>query len=142
MPEEPIAEEWEESPYPDVTACPRCGGPMEELAIEGVSLQRCRSCRGLWFDAGELEKVLALSPRPAIDEKQRSRPPAKEGGPKLQCPRCGGQLIKMHHLRNPQVTLDGCVVCYGTWLDAGDLAELQSPRWLDRAKDLLQGIFG
>ena len=136
-----MSEELEESPYPAVMVCPKCGGDMKEFTFEVVSLDRCQACRGMWFDAGELEKMLALDHRAAIDEKH-SRTPAGVDEKKMECPRCGGLLIKMHHLQRPEITLDGCLVCYGTWLDGGEFAGLQAHGWLAKARDLLHGIFG
>jgi uncharacterized protein len=40
--------------------CPRCqGAVLEEREREGVVVDACRTCRGLWLDRGELEKLIA-----------------------------------------------------------------------------------
>jgi len=41
--------------------CPIDGAPMRELDIGGVHIDRCESCRGLWFDAGELTTMLGIT---------------------------------------------------------------------------------
>jgi len=38
--------------------CPSCGGELVELDRSGVRIDACRSCRGVWLDRGELERVL------------------------------------------------------------------------------------
>ncbi|MGH9457752.1 MAG: zf-TFIIB domain-containing protein [Thermoanaerobaculia bacterium] len=38
--------------------CPKCGMDMEEYEYQGVSLDRCRSCGGVFFDAGEMEQLM------------------------------------------------------------------------------------
>lgn len=38
--------------------CPKCGHDLVEEALEGVSVDRCSFCEGLFFDAGELDHVL------------------------------------------------------------------------------------
>ncbi|MFU8892701.1 MAG: zf-TFIIB domain-containing protein [Luteolibacter sp.] len=38
--------------------CPTDGSPLWEFCAGGVLLDRCNSCGGLWFDAGELETVM------------------------------------------------------------------------------------
>jgi Zn-finger nucleic acid-binding protein len=38
--------------------CPVDGMAMREFEIDGVHIDRCSTCRGLWFDAGELATVL------------------------------------------------------------------------------------
>jgi uncharacterized protein len=38
--------------------CPKCGGELEEKKFEDVVIDRCKSCSGVWLDAGELELLL------------------------------------------------------------------------------------
>jgi hypothetical protein len=37
--------------------CPKCGQEMREEELDGVKVDRCSFCEGLYFDAGELEQV-------------------------------------------------------------------------------------
>lgn len=38
--------------------CPRCQkDKLGRMVLHGVTLDRCPKCKGLWFDAGELDKV-------------------------------------------------------------------------------------
>jgi uncharacterized protein len=39
--------------------CPRCAMELVERTRVGVAVDICGRCRGVWFDRGELEKVLA-----------------------------------------------------------------------------------
>lgn len=38
--------------------CPKCGHEMLEETLEGVTVDRCSFCEGIYFDAGELDQVL------------------------------------------------------------------------------------
>lgn len=38
--------------------CPKCGHDMKEKVVEGVSVEQCTFCEGIYFDAGELEQAL------------------------------------------------------------------------------------
>ncbi|HVR69579.1 MAG TPA: zf-TFIIB domain-containing protein [Vicinamibacteria bacterium] len=38
--------------------CPKCGHDMKEEDLQGVRVDRCTYCEGLYFDAGELDVVL------------------------------------------------------------------------------------
>ena len=40
--------------------CPRCGSVLEEREFQSVKLDACTKCKGVWFDAGELEMVMLL----------------------------------------------------------------------------------
>ena len=37
--------------------CPKCGHDMNEKDLEGVAVDVCGFCEGIFFDAGELGKV-------------------------------------------------------------------------------------
>lgn len=42
--------------------CPRCENVvLDELDRDGITIDRCATCRGIWLDRGELEKLLALA---------------------------------------------------------------------------------
>jgi Zn-finger nucleic acid-binding protein len=40
--------------------CPNDGTGMQEVNRNGVLIDICPQCRGVWLDRGELEKLLAL----------------------------------------------------------------------------------
>lgn len=53
--------------------CPRCSGsPLTERDRDGVTIDVCTACRGIWLDRGELEKLIARAAR-------ESEPPAFAG---------------------------------------------------------------
>jgi Zn-finger nucleic acid-binding protein len=57
--------------------CPRCTtAPLHEREREGLVVDVCPSCRGLWLDRGELEKLIARATR-ELDE----RPPRRDDPP-------------------------------------------------------------
>jgi uncharacterized protein len=50
-----------------VLVCPVCQGSMKEITTQGVAIDACTRCRGVWLDRGELEKLSA-----AIDQTPRT----------------------------------------------------------------------
>src|SRR5262249_32307417 len=38
--------------------CPKCPGHLETYTFQGIALDRCQSCGGIWMDKGELEAVI------------------------------------------------------------------------------------
>jgi Zn-finger nucleic acid-binding protein len=38
--------------------CPKCGGAWESFTFQGIALERCGQCGGIWMDKGELEEVV------------------------------------------------------------------------------------
>ncbi len=44
--------------------CPRCNKPtLDEKERDGVTIDVCRECRGIWLDRGELERLVAMAGR-------------------------------------------------------------------------------
>ena len=39
-------------------SCPRCDGSLSENQFEGVLIDTCENCGGIWLDSGELEQLL------------------------------------------------------------------------------------
>jgi len=42
--------------------CPRCGGHLGTHDLEGVQIDQCPDCGGIWLDAGELEALRPKDP--------------------------------------------------------------------------------
>jgi len=39
-------------------ACPKCAGEMRSYERNGVTVDQCQSCRGVFLDRGELEQLI------------------------------------------------------------------------------------
>ncbi|MCH6159226.1 TFIIB-type zinc ribbon-containing protein [Streptomyces marispadix] len=40
--------------------CPKCGAPMQTFNRNGVQIEQCGGCRGIFLDYGELEALTRL----------------------------------------------------------------------------------
>jgi Zn-finger nucleic acid-binding protein len=38
--------------------CPKCGGEMHSRERNGVTIEQCRKCHGIFLDRGEFEQLL------------------------------------------------------------------------------------
>ncbi len=45
----------------ELLTCPQCSVKMEKLKKEGVVIDVCRKCNGMWVDAGEMEKLAEMA---------------------------------------------------------------------------------
>lgn len=63
------AEEDTEMP---ILLCPNCNVGVQQLTRDGVHVDVCPECRGVWLDRGELEKLLGAV-REAEAEMERPR---------------------------------------------------------------------
>ena len=63
---------------PGPMSCPHCAVPLVMSERQGVEIDYCPQCRGVWLDRGELDKILE---RAAAD----AAPPAR-GAPQAPPP--------------------------------------------------------
>lgn len=42
----------------EVLSCPKCGGPMRGYERNGVQIDQCTECRGIFLDRGELDRLI------------------------------------------------------------------------------------
>ena len=103
--------------------CPKCQQTMRAEAHEGIELDRCGACGGLFFDSGELEAILG---RLAGQRLDRSPMPANGAmdAQAASCPRCEKPMVAEPGPRN-DLHIDRCGTCGGVFLDAGELGTLQ-----------------
>lgn len=108
--------------------CPNCGTQVLETQRCGeIDVERCPGCGGWWFDALELERILLKPPRDWLLQDLRSpTSPTDATDRRLVCPRCEGtgRLIRLNSLERPGTIIDSCSVCFGCWVDAGELSHI------------------
>ncbi|MGE5514541.1 MAG: zf-TFIIB domain-containing protein [Bacteroidota bacterium] len=57
--------------------CPHCRVPLAMTERQGVEVDYCPQCRGVWLDRGELDKIIERSVRPL--EAPPAPPPQQPG---------------------------------------------------------------
>ena len=107
--------------------CPSCKHHMFVVEYQKIELDYCGNCRGVWFDAGELElmldtagiggtkstiDVLLNSPEVPIHEKKR------------KCPICRQTMKKVNISGTDHVIIDTCGREDGVWFDGGEVDHL------------------
>lgn len=107
--------------------CPKCGAAMEAVKLGEVEVDRCTSCKGIWFDEGEDEQVKAEARKVDIG-KPNSKGKEKV---KIDCPRCKAPMISMVVLNQPHIKYESCGVCHGAFFDAGEFADAAEETWGD-----------
>ena len=38
--------------------CVKCDGELQRVSLDEVEVDKCDKCSGIWFDIGELDKIL------------------------------------------------------------------------------------
>jgi uncharacterized protein len=104
--------------------CPKCGTEtLSVFSVQGVALERCSSCSGIWFDARELGQLLEEDARQVASLRRGSAHQELEGK-KGFCPRDGSELLRVYSSVNRSVIIDACADCRGIWLDGGEFEKL------------------
>ena len=122
--------------------CVKCEGELSQVAVGGVTVDQCNKCSGIWLDLGELEKVLSgddvtkvrsLGDNSEVHDQE-----------KATCPRCKGEgkMVQLADPKHQGVHLDRCLVCYGHWLDGGELEKLRNKGVFGTVAGFFKGLLG
>jgi hypothetical protein len=127
---------------------------MLVVEYRNIELDYCHSCKGVWFDSGELELFLKSQglqePRAFFDDILKSRQPVSPEK-KRTCPICGRKMKKTVIGGQPEIVIDVCRDEHGLWFDGGEAAELirrlggEHPAKRDSAAEVigfLKEVFG
>jgi Zn-finger nucleic acid-binding protein len=121
--------------------CPKDGAALAASRYEAdVKVDACPTCRGIWLDAGELERIqesrerehsAVLSRMPALGFDAVALAEAK-AAQTIACPKCGDPLARREYGFCSQVLIDVCPRCHGIWLDHRELGALEA--FFERAR--------
>lgn len=117
--------------------CPKCKSEMETVKYESVEVDRCKGCKGIWFDEFEAGDLKGLKGAESIDTGDPSVGKEYNQIGDIHCPKCEAKMIKMVDNRQPHIWYEGCAACYGLFFDAGEFADYKEENFLDFFKDLL-----
>jgi Zn-finger nucleic acid-binding protein len=107
--------------------CPVCKYAMVVVEYHNIELDYCNSCKGVWFDSGELELLLKSQgleePKAFFDVIFNSQE-AASSEKKRNCPLCGRKMKKTMIGGQPEILIDVCRDKHGLWFDGGEVAQL------------------
>ncbi|MGA8848489.1 MAG: zf-TFIIB domain-containing protein [Dehalococcoidia bacterium] len=107
--------------------CPVCKYAMIVVEYRNIELDYCNSCRGVWFDSGELELLLKSQgleePKAFFDGILNSQE-AASSEKKRKCSICGRKMKKTTIGGQPEIFIDVCRDKHGLWFDGGEVAQL------------------
>jgi Zn-finger nucleic acid-binding protein len=97
--------------------CPRDGTRLERASEHGITIDRCPTCKGAWYDQDELALLEATSGADADQRRGSIDYAVRESS--LNCPVCHGELQAFNY-RAYNLELDACKQEHGFWLDRGE----------------------
>jgi len=116
--------------------CPKCNAQLQSFVHQGVEIERCGGCGGLWFDVFEHEELRELSGSDAIDTGAPAKVPAGTGSG--LCPKDQQRLFSMVVAGQPHIAYESCGLCHGVFFDAGEFKDFRETTFGER----LRAIFG
>jgi Zn-dependent protease with chaperone function len=118
--------------------CPKCQKEMREMNQQGVMVDFCPACKGLWLDGGEINYFVE---NPNLVTQKLREPLINEKQSEKVCPRCATNM-SAGGLFQPGLEIDHCKSCDGLWFDAGELGQLNKisgNKRMPNAEKLKQG---
>lgn len=123
--------------------CPKCNSEMQEMKIETlhgqVIIDKCNSCKGLWFDNGEAEQLkggwmadFADSGDPTIGKTYNT---VRD----IKCPRCGKPMTKLNDPKQGHIEYEACAE-HGMFMDAGEFTDYKHETLLDIFRDAVASL--
>jgi len=107
--------------------CPDCEGTLKTIDCKGIKIDECSSCKGHWFDRGELRlakdkedddiRWLDFDP---FGKDANSLSVESEG---KACPKCSKNMKSLTY-RKSKIIIDKCTDCEGVWLDNGEFEKI------------------
>ena len=66
--------------------CPVCKVPLVMSERQGVEIDYCTQCRGVWLDRGELDKIIERAAADSAPAQALAQPPAQPAPPVQTAP--------------------------------------------------------
>jgi Zn-finger nucleic acid-binding protein len=106
-----------------VMQCPKCHAAAADFhTSEGVTVNFCRGCSGLWFEKGEL--ALYCETDSDLPHLEQLLPQAQTTA--YACPHCAStRLVELPYMAGADLQVDWCPHCQGAWLDARELPKVE-----------------
>ena len=117
--------------------CPKCRADMEQIDHDGIEIDRCAHCKGIWFDAGEMELLSNKQAASSIDTGSHADSKHLNLIDQYNCPRCGGEMIKKVDPQQRHIWYETCSDCNGSFFDAGEFLDLSAYTVTDFFKSLV-----
>lgn len=119
-----------ESDFRMAEKCPRCQALLVEKEVDGVKIDQCSSCFGIFLDENELSKIKDNPDSlkkidTAVSGSNCSQAPSESDKP-LTCIRCKAGMEKVNFSYTSGIFIDYCPVCRSIWLDDSELEKTVS----------------
>lgn len=112
--------------------CPCCDRYMASQIVDGIEIQECEKCHGLWAPEDRFEALVDRAAKIVRDKAamgEAAAPRVDGGNPATgkveyrRCPQCEALMGRRNFRKRSGVIIDQCHL-HGTWLDAHELERI------------------
>ena len=118
--------------------CPKCHHGMEEVTHEGITIDRCSGCEGLWFDGDEAQQLKRMPASERVDTGKSAKGRQYDDCAEISCPRCGRRMEKSADWKQVHIWYESCRD-HGIFMDAGEFTDFKQDSALDWLRGLIKG---
>ena len=106
--------------------CPNCKIELHPKRIQGIEIEECGKCEGIWFEDDELKQMkdkidsdLNWMDFDILKHPEKFKPTAK----RTNCPSCKKSMDVLDY-DETKVEIDYCAFCKGIWLEKNELEKI------------------
>jgi Zn-finger nucleic acid-binding protein len=118
--------------------CPKCRQGMEPIEHDGITIDRCSGCQGLWFDGDEAQQLKASQDSEKLDSGDPKTGRYYDNRGEIRCPHCGNPMEKSADWKQTHIWYETCRE-HGIFMDAGEFTDFKYDTLLDTLRNLLKG---
>ncbi len=120
--------------------CPKCFSDMEVVEFNGVEIDRCTNCYGLWFDHLEQEILKKLEGAESIDIGDEFVGARLNEILDVPCPVCNIRMEQVLHTDPFEIKFESCPECQGIWFDAGEFRDYMEEEIYEQFKSVVDNL--
>lgn len=120
--------------------CPKCNSSFETVTYENIEVDRCTSCKGIWFDMLEKEDLNQIEGSVSIDIGDENVGEEYNQMREINCPKCDVKMLPMVDKDQFHIKYESCPACFGTFFDAGEFKDYNEQTVVERFKQMVHTL--
>ena len=105
--------------------CPKCKAEMEFGMLDGMRIERCPQCLGIWFRKDEHKSLRKAKGAELIDIGPAELGRDFDAAHYVPCPECAHPMNRVAEPSQPHIAIESCVQGHGVFFDAGEYRDFQ-----------------
>ena len=120
--------------------CPKCLSDMEVIDFNGIEIDRCTDCFGMWFDHLEKEDLKDLKGAESIDIGDEFVGATLNQIMDVPCPVCKVKMNHILHNEPYEIKFESCPKCHGAYFDAGEFRDYMGEEIFEQFQGVIRHI--